>query len=194
MNSNLSYCPETLNSGQNRQFLSRATLKLDGRLWKTIGHLFYAASTFVHHFTAISEFKLELLSGNAKCASKWMIFCLARPCNNLEKTVGHLLYATSSFVHRFKAIGDFKLELQFGNAHYGSGSTIFEPCDLEIWRMTFEINRAPLFSNTKRCASFHHNMLIQTGVIIRKRLSWVLTSVSLTFYLWHWPRWAPEGR
>ena len=27
---------------------------------KTIDHLFYFASTFVHHFLAIGEFKLEL--------------------------------------------------------------------------------------------------------------------------------------
>ena len=36
------------------------TLKFDGRPWKIIGHIFYAASSFVHHFIAISEFKLEL--------------------------------------------------------------------------------------------------------------------------------------
>ena len=40
-------------------FLSRVTLKFDGYPWKTTGHLFYVASSFVHHFTAISEFKLE---------------------------------------------------------------------------------------------------------------------------------------
>ena len=41
-------------------FLSRVTLKFDGWSWKTIRHLFYVASSFVHHFIAISEFKLEL--------------------------------------------------------------------------------------------------------------------------------------
>ena len=114
MNSNLSYRPETLNSGQNRRFivpsdleiwwmtvknnkapllccfklyasfhshqwiqtevtvrkrsirvkigdlLSRMTLKFDGWPWKTIRHLFYVASSFMHHFIAISEFKLKL--------------------------------------------------------------------------------------------------------------------------------------
>ena len=47
-------------------FLSHVTLKFDGRPWNTIGHLFYAASSFVHHFIAITEFKLELQSGNAQ--------------------------------------------------------------------------------------------------------------------------------
>ena len=46
-------------------FFSRVTLKFDGWPSKTIGHLFYATSSFVHHFVAIDEFKLELQSGNA---------------------------------------------------------------------------------------------------------------------------------
>ena len=61
------------------------------------------------------------------------------------------------------------------------------PCDLEIWRMTLKNNRAPVLSNIKLYASFHHHMWIQTGVAVRKRLSWVLTSVTLTFDLWPWP-------
>ena len=56
-----------------------------------------------------------------------------------------------------------------------------EPCDLEIWRMTLKNNRAPLLSNIKLYAS------IQTGVTVRKRLSWVVPSVTLTFDLWPWP-------
>ena len=32
---------------------------------KTIGHLFYATSSFVQHLVAIGEFKLELQSENA---------------------------------------------------------------------------------------------------------------------------------
>ena len=89
--------------------------KFDGRPWKTIGHLFYAASSFVHHFIAISEIKLELQSGNAKFGSKSMIF--------------------------------------------------FVLCDLEIWQMTLKINRAPLLCYFKLCASFHYHMWIQTGVM-----------------------------
>ena len=40
--------------------LSRVTLKFDGWPWKTIGHLPFAVSSFVQHFIAIVEFKLEL--------------------------------------------------------------------------------------------------------------------------------------
>ena len=94
--------------------------------------LFYTTSSFVHHFKSISEFKLELQSGNAQIGSKWTIFlsCVTLkfdwwPC----KTIGHLFYATSSFVYHFILIGEFKFELQSGNALFGSKSTIF----LAVW-------------------------------------------------------------
>ena len=58
--------------------------------------------------------------------------------------------------------------------------------DLAIWRMTLENNRAPLLSIFKLYASFHYHMWIQTGVTVQKRLSWVVTSVTLTFDLWPW--------
>ena len=46
--------------------LYRVTLKFNGWPWKTIGHLSFAVSSFVQHFIAIDEFKLELQSGNAQ--------------------------------------------------------------------------------------------------------------------------------
>ena len=55
-------------------FFSRVTLQFDGWPWKTIGHLFYATSSFVHHFVAIGEFKLELQPGNAQSGSNSTIF------------------------------------------------------------------------------------------------------------------------
>ena len=59
----------------NRRFFSaRVTLKFDGWPRKTIEHLFYTASSFVHHFKSISEFKLELKSGNAQFDSKLVCF------------------------------------------------------------------------------------------------------------------------
>ena len=69
----------------------------------------------------------------------------------------------------------------------GQTRRFLELCDLEIWRMTLKNNRAPLLSNIKLYASFHHHMWIQTGVTVRKRSSWVVTSVTLTFDLWPWP-------
>ena len=53
--------------------------------------------------------------------------------------------------------------------------------------MTLKNNRAPLLSIIKLYASFQHHMWIHTRVTVRKRLIWVLTSVTLTFDLWPWP-------
>ena len=45
------------------------------------------------------------------------------------KSIGHLSYAASSSVFHFIDISIFKLELQSGNAHFGSQSTMF----LAVW-------------------------------------------------------------
>ena len=69
-------------------FLSRVTLQFDVWPWKTIGHIFCATSSFVHHFVAIGDFKLELQSGKAQFGSNWTIFRAMWPCNltyDLEK-------------------------------------------------------------------------------------------------------------
>ena len=126
VNSNLSYSPETLNSGQNRRFFSRVTFY--GWPSKTIGHLFYATSSFVYHFVPIGEFKLELQSRKRPIWVKFDDF-LSHATLKFDrwpwKTIGHLFYATSSFVQHFVPIGELKLELQSGNAQSGSNLTIF---------------------------------------------------------------------
>ena len=62
-------------------FLRCVTLKFYRWPSKTIGHLFYAASSFVNHFIPIGEFKLKLQSGNAQSGSNLTIFRAARPWN-----------------------------------------------------------------------------------------------------------------
>ena len=149
---------------------------------KTIGHLFYATSSFVHHFIAIGEFKLELQSRNAQSGSNATLFRAVWPWNltyDLEKgksegfescdrpivrkrpiwvkigdvlscvtlkfdgwpwkTIGHLSLAVSSFVQHFIAIGEFKLELQSGNAQFGSNSTIFRA--VWPWNFTYDLEK-----------------------------------------------------
>ena len=99
-------------------------------------------------------------------------------------TIKHLSYAASSFVYHFIANGESKLQLQSGNAQFGSKLTFF--LAMWPWNLTddLENNRAPLLS--KLCASFHCHMWIQTGVTVRKLLSEVMTFVTLTFNLWPW--------
>ena len=109
-------------------YLSRVNMNFDGWPSKIIGYLFYATSSFVHHFKAIGLIKLELQSGNAQFGSKFGDF-LSRVTLEFDgwpwKIIGHLFYDSASFVHHFVTIGEFKLELQSGNAQIGSKSTIF---------------------------------------------------------------------
>ena len=103
----------------------------DGWPWKTIGCFFYTTWSFVQHFKAIGIFKLELQSRNAQFGSKLAIFCPVRRwklTDNIEQTIGNLSYAASTFVHHFIVIGEFELELQSGNAQFGSKSTNFFSC------------------------------------------------------------------
>ena len=78
MSSNVSYSPETLKSGQHRQFFPLWPWHFDRWPWKELGHLCYAASNFVHNSVAIGEFNLEFRSGNAKFWSKSTILA---PCD-----------------------------------------------------------------------------------------------------------------
>ena len=64
-------------------FFSHRTLAFDVWPWKQIGHLFYATSSFVHHFLAVGGFKLELQSGNALFGSILKIFLAVWPCNSM---------------------------------------------------------------------------------------------------------------
>ena len=54
-----------------------------------------------------------------------------------KKKIGHLFYATSSFVQHSLAIGEFKLELQSGKAKSGSNSTIFRA--MRLWNLTDDL-------------------------------------------------------
>ena len=107
------------------------------------------------------------------------------------KIIGHLFYATSSFVHHFVAISDFKLELQSETPNLGQIRRFLEPCDLAIWRMTLKYNRAPLLCYFKLYASFRSHRWIQAWVTVRKRPIWVkiddfLSRVTLQFDIWPW--------
>ena len=101
VNSNWSYSPEMLNFGSKSAiFLSRVTLKFDGWPWKTIGHLFYVATSFMHHFIAIGESKL--------------------------------IYSPEAL-------------------NSGQNRRFFVLCDLEIWWMTLKNNRTPFLCYFKLC-------------------------------------------
>ena len=111
------------------------TLKFDGSPWKTIGHLSYAASTFVHHFIANGEFQLELQSGNIQFGSKSKIFFLAVwPWNltdDLEEQLG-----TSSKQHHALCI----ISSPYVNSTWSYSPEMakcgHDLCDLDLWPRT----------------------------------------------------------
>ena len=55
----------------------------------------------------------------------------------------------------------------------GQNQWCFVPCDLEMWWMTLENNRASFLCCFKRCATFHSHRWIQPGVTVWKRPIWV---------------------
>ena len=103
------------------------------------------------------------------------------PC----KTIKHLFYATSSFVHQFIAINEFEMKWQSGNALFGSKSMFFIRCDIKIWRMTLKNNRAPFLCYFKFCASFHNHWWNRTGVTYRKRQIWLKIDDFLAAWPWY---------
>ena len=64
----------------------------------------------------------------------------------------------------------------------------FVPCDLEIWWMTLENNRASLLCCFTLCATFHSHRWIQTGVTVRKCPIRVKFEIKFTFLrgVWGW--------
>ena len=167
------YCPmwpwnltDDLEQGKSEGF--------DGWPWKTKGHLFYVASSFVHHFVAISEFKLKLQSGNAHFGSKSAIYCPMWPWNLTDD------------LEQGKSEGFNSCDRPSNLAQIWSKSSIFQPCDLDIWCMTSKNNRAPLLYYIKLCASFQNHQGIETEVTVQKRSIWVkisnfLSRVTLKF-------------
>ena len=171
-----SHSPETPNLGQNRCFFwSRVTLKLTHDP-ETIRYLFYATSSFVHHFNAIGKLKLKLQSGNAQFGSKLMIFFVA--CD-LEIWRMTLINSRAPLLCCFKLCIIHCHHLSLGGVTVPKRSIrvkigdFFVACDLEISLMTWKNSRAPLLCCLKLCASFHCQQLSLTGVTVRKRSIWV---------------------
>ena len=123
VSSNCSCCPETLNSGQSRPFFARCDLEIQ---WMTLKNkralilcCFKLCASLISHRWIQTNVTVRKRSIRAKMAD-----ILSRITMQFDewpwKTIGHLFYATSSFMHHFVAIGEFKLELQSGNAQFGS--------------------------------------------------------------------------
>ena len=135
VNSNWSYSPETPNLGQIRRFLEPCDLEI---WWMTLHNnrapllcYFKLCAAFQSHQwiqtgVTVQKCQIRVKIDNIFTVSPWNL------TYDLEKQIGHLFYATSSFVHHFITIGEFKLKFKCGNAQFGSKSTIFRavwPCN-----------------------------------------------------------------
>ena len=116
------------------------------------------------------------------CIWIWFSLCLwmswPRRCQAIHRLRSdHLTeYCLSRFqhaqIHWTRQIwGIWKLRPAYSPETPNSGQKrwCFVPCDLEIWWMTLENNRAPLLCCFKLCATFHNHQWIQTGVAVQKR-------------------------
>ena len=107
------------------------------------------------------------------------IWCMTSK-NNRATLLYHIKLCVSFQIHRWiqteVTVRKHSIRVKIGN--------FFVLCDLEIWWMTLENNRAPLLYYTKLCASFQIHRWIQIGQGVRP---WALTKFpdfSLTF---PWP-------
>ena len=84
-------------------------LKFDGWLGETIGYLFNATVSFVHHFKAIGEFNLGYSPETLNSGQNRRMF-LSRVTLTFHvgplKTIGHIFYVALSFVYYFIAISE----------------------------------------------------------------------------------------
>ena len=181
VSSNWSYSPETLNLGQNRQFLVPCDLEI---WWMTLENnrasllcCFKLCATFHSHWwiqTGVTIRKRPI----------WVKFDDFFSCVTLQFDVW-------PWTRQIWGIWKLRPAYSPETPNLGQNQWCFAPCDIEIWWMTLENNRASLLCCFKLCATFHSHWWIQTGVTVRKRPIWVkiddfLSHVTLQFDVWLW--------
>ena len=142
MNSNWSCCPETPNLGKILRFLELCDLEI----WRMT--LKNNRAPLLCYFKLCASFHSHRWFQTWVTVRKrtiWVKFddFLSRVTLKFDvwpwKTTGHLFFSTSSLLHHFVTIGVLKLELQSGNAQFGSKSTIF----LAVWprNLTYDLEK-----------------------------------------------------
>ena len=193
VNSNWSYSPEMLNLGWNWRYFVLCDLEI---WWRTLKH---NRGTLLYYIKFCASFQIHRWSRTwvivRKCPIRVKIgdflFRLTFKFDGWPwKTKGHLFKTTLSSVHHFKAMGEFKLELQSGKTlNSGQNLQFFVLCDLEIWQMTLKNHSAPLLCHFKLCASFHSHQWIQTGITVWKRPMWVKINDFFLAMTWKFDGW-----
>ena len=99
---------------------------------------------------------------------KCQIFKFLEFCKKNKANLRDLIAATGLAI--LLKLDSNRLFFSRETPNLGQNRQYFEPCDLEIWWMTFKNNRAPLLCYFKLCAAFCSHWWIQTGVTVRKHL------------------------
>ena len=141
-------------------FFRRVTLKFDVWTWKTIGHLFYSTSSFVHYLVAIGVFKFELQSGNAQFGSNSTIFRAVWPWNltdDLEKQQG-------TFPKQHQAMCIISSWYLNSNWSYGpeTAKLAVDLCDLDLWPLTLNFCMDVTFVIGNNSWKFHDDTMMGT--------------------------------
>ena len=130
------------------------TLIFHGWPQKTIGHLFHATLSFLHHFIAIGEFNWSDSQETPNLGQNRRFF---KPCD-LEIWRMTIKNNRAPLLCYFKLCAGFRRHwwIQTGvtvrkRPIWVKFDDFFYPYDLEIWRMTLKNNRAPLLCYFKLC-------------------------------------------
>ena len=170
MNSNWSYSLERLNLGKNRRFFVTCDLQI---WWMTLENnrapLLYQiklCASFPSHGWIQTGVTVQKRSIRVKIGD--FLSCMILEFDGWPwNTIGHFFYTPSSFVHHFKAMGEFKLELQSGNAQFGSKSAIF----WHVWPPNFPPvgSGTPAFRLGSRINPHRHRGVVK----VHWRVPWV---------------------
>ena len=106
-------------------------LEFGGWHWKTIEYHFYVTSSFVNHFVAICEVKLELRSVDTKFGTKLAILCPVGPWNSMDDLEKQ--WVTFPLPHQ--ALCTSSLSYVTSNLSYGPETAKFgfDLCGLDLW-------------------------------------------------------------
>ena len=119
----------------------------------------HATSTIVQHWDKHSDHYNDVIMGTIASQITSLAIVYSTVYSGAEKNKTRQIW------------GIWKLRPAYSPETPNSGQKrwCFVPCDLEIWWMTLENNRAPLLCCFKLCATFHNHQWIQTGVAVQKR-------------------------
>ena len=163
VNSNLSYSPETPNLGQIRRFLEPCDLEIWPMTLKN------------NRAPLLPYFKLCALVRSHWQIQTWVTVRKRLIWVKFDDFYSRVTLKFYGWPWTRQIWGIWKLRLAYSpeTPNLGQNRWCFVPCDLEIWRMTLENDRASLLCCFKLCATFHSHWWIQTGVTVRKRPFWV---------------------